>query len=59
MKWYGAYPSGLRFAIRTADVGTRLGEKQWRTIGFIEATDDAASDSCDHRLHFAHPQFRK
>jgi hypothetical protein len=54
----GQYPNGLRFDIRIADVGTRIGPKNWRTIGFIEVTADALADGCDHRLHFHHPQFR-
>jgi hypothetical protein len=52
------YPAGLRFDIRTADTGTRLGPKDWRTIGTIAITEDALSASCDHRLHFHHPTFR-
>lgn len=53
------YPDGLRFAIHVADEGTRLGDKAWREIGVIEIFEDAVSDSCDHRLHFAHPTFRR
>jgi len=53
------YRGGLRFQIATADEGTRLGSKAWRAIGTIEITADVASDSCDHRLHFAHLPFRK
>lgn len=30
----------------------------WFKIGHIEFEDAVASDSCDHRLHFAHPRFR-
>jgi hypothetical protein len=52
------YPDGLRFDIRTADVGTRLGPKAWKTIGTIDIKADALTDSCDHRLHFSHPRFR-
>ncbi len=52
------YPGGLRFDIRVADIGTRLGPKAWQTIGTIAITADAVSDSCDHRLHFSHPRFR-
>jgi hypothetical protein len=52
------YPGGLRFQIRVADVGTRLGPKDWKTIGTIEVADAVASESCDHRLHFSHPRFR-
>jgi len=53
------YPGGLRFQISTADEGTRLGSKAWKAIGTIDITADAVSDSCDHRLHFAHLPFRK
>jgi hypothetical protein len=53
------YPRGLRFDILVADVGTRLGSKQWRKIGKIEIIDDVTSDACDHRLHFSHPPFRR
>jgi hypothetical protein len=53
------YPGGLRFEIRVADVGTRLGPKAWQTIGTIDIAEDAVSDSCDHRLHFSHPRFRR
>jgi hypothetical protein len=53
------YPDGLRFDIFVADEGTRLGDKKWERIGFIAFTEDALSDSCDHRLHFSHPPFRR
>ena len=53
------YPGGLRFQISTADEGTSLGSKAWKVIGAIDITADAVSDSCDHRLHFAHLPFRK
>jgi hypothetical protein len=32
--------------------------KIWQKIGFIEFTEEIASDSCDHRLHFSHPKQR-
>ena len=32
-------------------------KKQWKKLGFVEYTDSAASDSCDHRLHFTHPKW--
>jgi hypothetical protein len=51
------YPGGLRFDIYIADQGTREGDKNWYKIGYIDATEDAVSDSCDHRLHFHHPPF--
>lgn len=54
-----SYPDGLRFDIWVADQGTRLGRKAWEKIGHIEFVEDAVSDSCDHRLHFSHPRFRR
>jgi hypothetical protein len=53
------YPGGLRFDIWVADEGTRLGDKAWQRIGVIVFTEDALSESCDHRLHFSHPPFRR
>ncbi len=53
-----SYPSGLRFEIWVANQGTRVGRKAWQYLGYIEATDDALTDSCDHRLHFSHPKDR-
>ena len=32
-------------------------KKQWKKLGYIEFTDSAVSDSCDHRLHFNHPKW--
>ncbi len=52
------YPGGLAFEIWAADVGTRLGWKDWKLIGRIDIDATAVSDSCDHRLHFAHPRYR-
>jgi hypothetical protein len=52
------YPDGLRFDIWIADQGTREGDKSWQRVGYIDVTDEALSDSCDHRLHFHHPPFR-
>jgi hypothetical protein len=54
-----SYPAGLRFDIQVADLGTRLGPKQWVKIGTIDVSADAVTDSCDHRLHFAHPRYRR
>ncbi len=53
------YPDGIRFDILVADRGTRVGPKDWRYLGEITFDDSVASDSCDHRLHFAHPRFRR
>lgn len=36
----------------------RSRDKQWETIGRIILDESVISDSCDHRLHFAHPKFR-
>jgi hypothetical protein len=53
------YPDGFHFDIYVADRGTRIGPKEWRYLGDIHVVDSVASDSCDHRLHFSHPRFRK
>ncbi len=53
------YPDGLRFDITVATEGSRFGDKQWEKIGQIVVNDTVASESCDHRLHFAHPVARK
>jgi hypothetical protein len=52
------YPDGLRFKISVASEGSRFGSKAWQTIGFIDIEDSVVSESCDHRLHFAHPRAR-
>ncbi len=53
------YPGGLRFDILVSDQGTRVGPKVWTRIGYIEVDEDAVSQSCDHRLHFSHPRFKR
>jgi hypothetical protein len=53
------YPDGIAMDIYVADVGSRRGEKDWNYVGEILFTDSVASDSCDHRLHFSHPRFRR
>lgn len=54
------YPSGeISFDIAVASTLLPNGAKDWRTIGKIVFTDAVISDSCDHRLHFHHPKFRK
>lgn len=53
------YPQGLRFSISVASEGSRFGDKAWQKIGHIEVLETMVSDSCDHRLHFAHPRARK
>ncbi len=39
------------------DINVKSASKDaaYHKIGTIEFTEDAVSDSCDHRLHFAHP----
>jgi hypothetical protein len=53
------YPEGLRFSISVASQGKRFGDKVWQKIGFIDVEESVVSESCDHRLHFAHPRARK
>ncbi len=53
------YPEGLRFDISVASKGSRFGDKAWQKIGSIDVEETIVSDSCDHRLHFAHPRARK
>ena len=45
------FPGGLVFGIYTSDPS----HPSPRKIGKIHLTDEALSDSCDHRLHFQHP----
>lgn len=52
------YADGIELDIYVADVGTRLGDKEWGRIGFIHFDETVASYSCDHRLHFTHPVHR-
>jgi hypothetical protein len=47
------YEGNLKFSIELSSDG-----KAWKRVGTMEFTDDAASDSCDHRLHFHHPKNR-
>ncbi len=49
------YGGRLVFNIYVADAG----QTSWQKIGYIAFTDDAISDSCDHRLHFAHPRLQQ
>lgn len=34
------------------------GDSQWLPLGMIELNEEALSEGCDHRLHFAHPKSR-
>jgi hypothetical protein len=52
------YPGGLRFDILVSSLGTRIGPKIWDRIGTIHVYETVASESCDHRLHFAHAPWR-
>jgi hypothetical protein len=47
----------LFFEVAVADLIVK-GEKQWSKIGTIDFSESVASESCDHRLHFHHPQWR-
>lgn len=49
----------IEFAIEVAAPTQGNAEKQWQKVGRIIIEDSVVSDSCDHRLHFAHPKFRK
>lgn len=53
------YPDGLVFDVSVASQGSRFGDKEWLKLGFIKIDESVASESCDHRLHFAHPKARK
>jgi hypothetical protein len=48
------FPGGLRFGILVSEPGNAT----WTKLGSIVLTDEALSDSCDHRLHFGHPRER-
>ncbi len=50
------YPQGLRLDISVASKGSRLGNKEWQKIGYMEFDASVTSESCDHRLHFSHPK---
>ncbi len=38
--------------------GETNGKKNWKKIGVVRFTESAASNSCDHRLHFHHPKWK-
>ncbi len=48
----------LVFDISVASTQDDEGNKNWSKIGSIRFTDSAASNSCDHRLHFHHPKWK-
>ena len=48
------YRDGLKFEILVSEAP----ERNWESIGFIQLTEEAASEGCDHRLHFGHPKSR-
>ena len=41
----------------TTDESTRE-DKEWLKIGYILFDDSVVSNSCDHRLHFQHPEYK-
>lgn len=55
IKTYGK----LTFNIAVASSQNILGKKDWQDIGHIDLWEAVASESCDHRLHFHHPVFKR
>lgn len=53
------HPGGIRYDIEVADRRSWLLAHRFRRIGEIHFTESVASYSGDHRLHFAHPPFRR
>jgi hypothetical protein len=56
------YQGALRFGIYVSDANLKpekRNSEQWKRVGYIEYTESVNSYSCDHRLHFHHPKFRK
>ena len=56
------YQGALRFGIYVSDRSSKPKKRKssgWKKIGFIEYNESASSYSCDHRLHFHHPKFRR
>jgi len=49
----------LIFDILVADREDSDASKNWKAIGTIELDESVASESCDHRLHFHHPKWKK
>ncbi len=49
----------LIFDIAVTSEGERGQPKPFQKIGTIEFTESVASEGCDQRLHFAHPQWRE
>lgn len=47
----------LRFDISVSADGSLGKEKSWAKIGYIELTEDALAEGCDHRVHFHHPEW--
>jgi hypothetical protein len=46
------------FDIYVSSEGILGFDKLWTKIGYIAADQEAASEGCDHRLHFQHPKWR-
>ena len=53
------YNGKIIFNISVASEEDSDGKKSWNDIGTIKFTESAVSNSCDHRLHFHHPKWRK
>lgn len=52
------YHGELVFNVFVSSQESDAESKRWMKIGVIRFTDSVVSDSCDHRLHFHHPQIR-
>lgn len=53
------YPEGeISFDIYVTTQDSTSSDKTWLYIGYILLTDYAASESCDHCLHFHHPEYK-
>ncbi len=47
------FADGIRLGIYVAKSGDK---PAWQRLGSIHLTEEALTDSCDHRLHFMHPK---
>lgn len=52
------YPNGIQLDIYVADGLDAYGDKAFEYIGYVDFTESVVSESCDKRLHFAHPKWR-
>ncbi|PIP96045.1 MAG: hypothetical protein COW00_07120 [Bdellovibrio sp. CG12_big_fil_rev_8_21_14_0_65_39_13] len=53
------YNNHLVFDISVANSELSNGQKDWERIGSVTFEESVVSNSCDHRLHFHHPKWRK